>query len=280
MTGWSFLVSRRWAGYLALTIVFAIVCAGLANWQLDRRSQAQAEIARVDNNYDAPPQQIGEVLPTLGAFDESQKWTQLQLSGTYLPEDQLLVRNRPLGGSPGFAVLTPLRLDDGSIFIVDRGWLPTGSLQDAPDVVPAAPSGTVTVVVRIKSGEPEIPGRGAEPGQIATVHLPDIAQRVGGDVYTGAYGLMISESPAPAERPTAQPKPLRDEGPHLSYAFQWYVFALMAFIGLAWAARQEYRTVNADDPAERERAAERARRRAAKAKNDAQIEDELLDAGR
>jgi hypothetical protein len=52
----------------------------------------------------------------------------------------------------------------------------------------------------------------------------------------------------------------------------------MGFIGLGWAVRQEYRIANEDDPAERERAAERARRKAAKPRSDAEIEDELLDA--
>ena len=36
MIGWKFAFSRRWAGYLALTILFAIVCSGLGMWQLAR----------------------------------------------------------------------------------------------------------------------------------------------------------------------------------------------------------------------------------------------------
>ena len=51
----------------------------------------------------------------------------------------------------------------------------------------------------------------------------------------------------------------------------------MGFIGLGWAARQEYRTVNAEEPEEQDRAAERARRQAAKPRSDSDIEDELID---
>ena len=32
--GWSFAFSRRWFGYLAFAIVFAIACGFLSNWQL------------------------------------------------------------------------------------------------------------------------------------------------------------------------------------------------------------------------------------------------------
>ena len=98
--------------------------------------------------------------------------------------------------------------------------------------------------------------------------------------YTGAYGLMASEDPAPDTRPTAVVRPPADEGPHLSYAFQWFVFGVLAFLGLGWAVREEYRTVNSEDPEEQKRAEERARRRAAKPRSDSEVEDELLDSSR
>lgn len=277
MTGWRFLVSARWAGYLALVVVFAVACSLLSSWQLARRAEAEAAIAKIDANYDSPPVALGSLLPTLGSFEDSQEWSQVELHGSYLSDEQILVRTRPLGGNPGFEVLVPFRLDDGSVFVVDRGWVPVGNTQDAPDAVPAAPDGPVTVVARLKPGEPELPGRTAPAGQIATIELHDIAGRIGEPTYTGAYGLLVSESPAPAERPTALPKPARDEGPHLSYAFQWVVFALLGFIGLGWAIRQEYRVVNADDPEERDRAAERERKRAQRTPTDADVEDAVLD---
>lgn len=278
MNGWRFLLSRRWAGYLALTVLFAVVCVFLGNWQLARRAEAQAEIQRVDNNWSAEPVPLAEALPTLDSFDESQKWLPVVMEGEYLQEDELLVRTRPRAGMPGFEVLTPLQLADGTVFIVNRGWLPTGSAQDAPDVVPSAPEGTVTVIARLKAGEPSLAGRSSSGNQISTIQLQEISERLGTENYTGAYGLMISESPEAIDpRPLAVIKPTRDEGPHLSYAFQWYVFAVMAFIGLGWAARQEFRAVNIDDPAERKRAAARATKQSLKTRSDADIEDEILD---
>ena len=70
---------------------------------------------------------------------------------------------------------------------------------------------------------------------------------------------------------------MQDEGLHRSYMIQWVIFALIGFFGLGYAVRQEYRLRNVDDPAERQRAEERERRRASK-KSDADIEDEILDA--
>lgn len=279
MKGWNFAFSRRWLGYLALVIVFAVACAGLSAWQLARRDEARAEITRVEQNWDSAPRAITEVLPSLDSFDAGDKWVRVTLTGEYLVDQELLVRGRPLDGNPGFEQLVPFRLGDGSVFIVDRGWLPTGNAQDLPDVDPGAPTGPATVVVRLKAGEPTIAGRSAPEGQVATINLPQIAAVVDGPLYSGAYGLLDTENPA-ADRPVAVSKPVADEGPHLSYAFQWVAFGIMAFIGLGWAVRQEYRIRNADDPEERERAEARRRRAAAKPKTDAEIEDELLDASR
>lgn len=281
MHRWRFALERRWFGYLAVAILFAIACYFLSQWQFARRDETLAEVAKVEQNYDAAPQPLTAVMTDMDSFDEDQEWSPVEMTGTYLTEDQLLVRSRPYGGRPGFEVLTPLRLDDGSIFIVDRGWVPTGEEQDSPDFVPEAPSGTVTVTARLKPGEPNLPGRSAPAGQVSTINLPTVAGLVGGSVYTGAYGLLDSEDPLPADtRPFAAIKPDVDEGPHLSYAFQWLVFALFGFFGLGYALRTEYRHLNADDPEEMARAEERERKARLRPRSDDEIEDSILDAHR
>ncbi|MDQ4138466.1 MAG: SURF1 family protein, partial [Actinomycetota bacterium] len=121
-----------------------------------------------------------------------------------------------------------------------------------------------------------IPGRSAPEGQIATVQLEDIAERLNRTVYTGAYGLLQSEDPAPAVAPRAAERPEADPGPHLSYALQWVLFGLLAFVALMWAVRQEYRVRNADAPEEQRRAEQRAQRNAAR-RSDDEEEDAILD---
>ncbi len=258
---------RRWGGYIALVVVFGIACGLLSWWQLSRREEAVDEIAKVEANYDAPVASLDELLPDPAGWDDALEWRPVALSGQYLVDQQLLVRNRPREGRPGFEVLVPFRLDDGSVFVVDRGWLPLGSAQDAPDVVPAAPAGEVEVTVRLKPGEPTLPGRSAPAGQIATIHLADVA----GADYTGAYGLLADESPAPDTRPAAAIKPDADEGPHLSYALQWILFAVLAIVGLVWAYRREKRIAALP---EEERAAARTARVPSRDDLD---EDALLD---
>jgi cytochrome oxidase assembly protein ShyY1 len=258
---------RRWGGYLALVIVFAIACGFLSWWQWSRRAQAVAEIDKIEANYDAAPVPLGELVPSLDTDADAEEWHPVVVTGEYLADEQLLVHNRPRNSEAGFEVLVPLRLADGSVFVVDRGWVPAGSTPEAPDSVPAVPDGEITVVVRLKPGEPEIPGRGAPEGQLATVRLPDVAALLDAPTYTGMYGLLISEDPVAAERPLAAIRPAEDEGPHLSYALQWIAFGILAFVGLVWAVRRERKIAAGEIIVVRK-------------ERDAEIEDALLDAQR
>lgn len=277
-TGWTFLYSKRWLGYWALLLVFSVVCVLLGNWQFSRRADARAEIARIDANYDASPVPLAEVVGSLDEFDEAaDKWTPVTITGTYLEDQQLLVRNRPNSSQVGYEVLSPLLTPSGEVFVIDRGWIAgDGLAADAVDI-PPVPSGTVEVIARLKASEPTIQGRIAEGNTVGTINLPQVAAIVGSPMYTGAYGLLVSEQPA-GDTGLLSERPERDEGPHLSYALQWYVFIVIALLGVLYAAKQEYRTCNPDDQRSRNDAARGARRRERRGLSDAEDEDALLDA--
>jgi len=264
---------RRWGAYLVLVVVFAVACGLLSWWQWDRRAETLAQGALVTRNYESAPVAVDRLLPGLGSWRADEEWRPVSLSGHYLADEQLLVRNRVFNGNPGFEVLVPFQLDDGRVFVVDRGWLSIGSKQDTPDHVPPPPAGAATVMVRLQQSEPVLPGRTAPHGQIPEINAARVAVLAGmtGSTYTGAYGLLASENPQPAERPAAAQEPVIDEGPHLSYAIQWIVFAALAFFGLVWAYRREKR-INAL-PVE-ERAAARAPQSRS---SDADAEDAILD---
>lgn len=239
--GWGVLLTRRWIGYLTLAVVFAAACVGLGFWQFARLDEARMHIARIDANYDAAPVAIDLVLADSDSFDVSQTWKPVVASGQYDVANQILVRSRPLDGQIGFEVLTPLVLTDGRVFIIDRGWIPSGETTAEPGNVPDPPQGEVTVIARLKPPEPALAGREAVDGTVPTIHLPMIRTLVGPETIVGAYGTLDSESPAVAEMPTPPQKPALDEGPHLSYALQWLLFAIMGFVGLGLAVRNERR---------------------------------------
>lgn len=269
--------TKRWLSYLLLTALFAGACVALSTWQFARRDEARQEIDRVLANYNAQPIPLTEALPVQDEFNENDKWIPVVVTGKYLVDDQLVVRSRPREQVAGVEVLTPLKTDDGSIFIVDRGWLPANEDPEEPYTLPEPPTGDVTVIARLKASEPSIPGRGMSDGQLATIELPLIQEVLGSPTYTGAYGLLESETPAPVESaPLPALEPSLDEGAHLSYALQWIMFGILAFIGLGWAVRNELRIRNSDTEESKAKLAAQAQKRASKPSEE-DIEDAILD---
>lgn len=232
----------RWTIYVALAVLFAIACAFLSQWQFTRNEERAGQLALVEVNYDAPVVPLDEILPDGSSFAPGDEWRPVTVTGTYRVEDQLLVRNRAHGGTSAFEVLVPLHLDDGRVVIVDRGWEPPGNEQPIPDAVPQAPAGEVTVTGRLRPGEPmPSSGRSAPDGQVPTIHLPLVADLItdGDRAETDAYLMLVSEDPAPATTPNAVRPPSEDPGPHLSYAIQWILFAIMGFVFIGYVIRTE-----------------------------------------
>ncbi|MGH3654927.1 SURF1 family cytochrome oxidase biogenesis protein [Glutamicibacter sp.] len=244
-----FLASTRWVGWLILVAIFAAACIGLGNWQADRRAEVLQGIERVNRNYFAEPATGKQALEHFQNLDEDKTWMTAQLTGEYLTADTMIVRNRIKAGSPGYEVLVPFRTTEGATVIVNRGYLPIGNQESGhPDAVPAPPAGKITLDVRLKPSEIRL-DRGAPDGQLPSIQLEDYAKLLDYEIAQGAYGLMYEEDPAPATAPLQLDAPDMDEGPHLSYEIQWYIFGVLAFVGFWYAARQQ-KKLNAEDAAE------------------------------
>lgn len=245
-----FLATTRWVGWLVLVAIFAAACISLGNWQSDRRTEVLEGIERVNRNYFAEPVTGKQALENFEHLDEQKIWITAELTGEYLAEDTMIVRNRIKAGRPGYEVLVPFKTEQGTTVIVDRGYLPIGNKEGGhPDTVPAPPTGKVNVDVRMKPAEIRL-DRGAPEGQLASIQLEDYAKHLDYPIAQGAYGLMYEEDPAPATAPLQLDAPDMDEGPHLSYEIQWYIFGVLAFVGFWYAARQQ-KKLNAEDAAER-----------------------------
>ncbi|WP_308220899.1 SURF1 family protein [Microbacterium sp. CIAB417] len=266
----------RWTAYVAVAIAFAIACVFLSNWQFARNGERAAQLALVERNYDADAVPLDEMLPS-DQLDPESEWHPVVVVGEYVPEQQTVVRNRPHGGTSAFEVLTPLRTSDGRVLIVDRGWIPPAESGDGPSAIPAPPTGTVSVVVRLRAPE-ALPtsGRTAPAGQVPTINLPLVAETTGPTTLTSAYGVLVSESPAVAEMPYALDAPSEDPGPHLSYAVQWILFAVMGFVFIGYIIRTERRK-RAEDDDETTPTASPVLRRPARVDRDAEQEDAILD---
>ena len=192
---------KRWLVWLVLVVVFAASCVFLSEWQFERRAARVVEIELVQQNFDKPAVAIA----TVDLVAKQSKWTPVRVVGEYLNESQVLVRNRPRSGQPGFETVVAFRTVDGQTFAVSRGWLPTGNLQDSPDVLPLPSEKTQEIVARLVPGERQL-DRGAPDGQVASMNLAEIAAETGLQINQQWYLRLASEQ-EPAEQAVKLLKP-------------------------------------------------------------------------
>lgn len=259
---------KRWSGWLALVVVFSVACVYLSSWQFDRRQEALDAMDQLALNYDAPVVSLTSIA-SVDNFDSKNEWRQVSLRGSYLIEESVLVRNRPLNGQAGFLQLVPFQLETGEVVAVERGWLSVTSDYEPPANPPLPSTSAQELIGHVRASEPTL-DRSAPPGQLATINIGALveAQSLGGQVFQKLYVRMSAESEAVAQNPRQLARPEIGEGNHLSYALQWILFALMAAAALVWGIKKEREAI-ANSP--------RVSRRKNLGQVDAEIEDSLLD---
>jgi cytochrome oxidase assembly protein ShyY1 len=292
--------TRQWIVLAVAAVVLAALCLVAGRWQWERAESRNAEIDLVNANWSAPAVPADQILAGPGAVvPDTDVWQRVELEGHYVTDATVLLRNRPVAGRNGYHVLVPFetRLDGQEVVIViNRGTVPLGTDGSRPDAIPAPPSGTVTVVASLRADEPPS-DRDAPPGQVQAISTEQVlaAGPDGGSWAegrtVGAYGALRTEDPAPQTALATLPKPDTDPGSHLSYAFQWGIFAIGAVGGYILLWRRERgalrgETVSAgdlllasDDRSDadgvRARRPARERRRTAEDEEDALIEAQL-----
>ncbi len=154
-------------------------------------------------------------------------------TGTYVPSDEVVVNARALNGGPGVWILTPLRLDSGRAVAVLRGFVPAPGPLDAPPRGIDPPAGRVTVTGIVQPLDSSPFPAPAGPSSRAFDN-PDVARLATQVRYPldPAYLQLRSSDPAQAGQvPVPLPPPTLDDGPHLNYAGQWFLFTAVVLIG-------------------------------------------------
>lgn len=245
------LLGRETLLALAGVLLLSAVCVLLGLWQFGRYEDRADQAAVIRANYDAAPVALEDVLPEAGSpLAPTDEWTPVTLQGSYCTTGDcvLYVRNRQLSGTVGFWQLAPFTTEDGTTVLVVRGWVPSDRDASQPADPAPVPDGEVTVTVRLRPAEPVL-DREPPPGQTHSVNPGQSAGLMGldpEDLVTGAYGELVAEQPA-APRPEALPSPDTSLGPHLSYAFQWWIFALFFPAALIYRTRRQLLDLAAEE---------------------------------
>lgn len=226
----------RWIILVSLMSVLAYVFIQLGEWQLRRleeRRNTNAQVVAHSHSEAVPYEQIMD-----HEITDADQWQVVRVRGSYTG-DTFHVRYRNQSGA-GAEVLSVLRAEDGRLVLVDRGFVPKA--QSKPDAAPPAPpEGEVEIVGYVKRDE-----RGQSEAitphsnNIRLINSAAISESLGTSLVNGYIAAISS---APADHPSLQPiaLPALDEGPHLSYAWQWFSFTAIALVGVVVLIRADIR---------------------------------------
>lgn len=261
----SFLLKPGWLVLAVVVAGFAYMCFTLlAPWQLGKNTHAEQRNALISDSFGAEPVPLAQVLKPGQEPPPGDEWRRVTVTGTYLPDQQVLARLRSSLGSPAYEVLTPLRIAEGSmrdsVVLVDRGFVhPVQGTQPPP--VPAAPAGLVSLEARLRVDEQAQQHAKLDTGGIQQVYAVNAAEvsSATGLTITPGYLQLAENQPGVLE---ALPLPQLDAGPYLSYGLQWIAFGVMAPLGLGyfvWAELRERRSTRSARDAETPEGAESGR---------------------
>jgi surfeit locus 1 family protein len=230
--------------FVAFAVFAAAVCVRLGFWQLHRRDERRARNALIVARLDSEVVDVG----ALPRDSVAARFRRVRVSGALDYDHELVYATRTRRGSPGVNLLTPVRRPgNDTAILVDRGWVysPDGSTVDATkwrdrdsvftgyvEEVPSTGGATFT----------------SRPNVIARLSYDVVAKALPypvAPVYVVA--LPGADTTTAADRIARLTVPPLDEGPHLSYAIQWFGFATVALVGAAFVIRQA-RGDAGDDP--------------------------------
>jgi surfeit locus 1 family protein len=224
---------------IAAALVFAVLAA-LGTWQLERRSWKLGLIERVSTRVHALPVGApgrGE-WPLVTAADH--EYRHVRVTGVFLNGFETQVAaSTELG--PGFWVMTPLRMRDGALVLVNRGFVPTDRRDPATRRAgEIAGETTVTGLLRItepggtllRSNDPSADRwYSRDVAAIAAAHgLTDVAP----------FFIDADATPSGLDSPVGGLTVITFHNNHLVYAITWYGLALMLAGGTAYVIRQEW----------------------------------------
>lgn len=246
---YTFLLKPKWIGFHLLCLAAVVGMIGLGLWQLRRLDEKQTFNSRVTEHTNADVVPLDSV--SLDGPADELSYRRVSTTGTYLSDPSFEVVNVTQSGTTGRNMINALQLADGSLIVVNRGFVPTGT------PLPAPPPGEVQVLARLKGGQVAGTGQPSDDGSQALTEIRRVDLAALGQQFDQPLAPMYLEllQSTPAEPSSVSPVafPELSEGPHLSYAGQWAIFSISVAVGWAFAVRKSIRARSGAAPPKKRR---------------------------
>jgi surfeit locus 1 family protein len=225
------------------TVVGCAILIFLGVWQLHRLAWKEGLIARIEERAKAAPTPLPPPSQWATLRPDDYEYRHVALDGVFENDKEALVF-RPAGGAartPGFLVLTPLKLSSGAYLIVNRGFVPLDK-KDPASRPESQIEGQKHVEGLMRPPEPRdafTPADRPETGQYFTRDPGLIAAHFG--LFPAApFSVDADKTSAPGFAPQGGASEVTLPNNHLVYALTWFGLALGwigAFAAFAWQNR-------------------------------------------
>jgi surfeit locus 1 family protein len=223
------LAARRFAPVLHWTLLAAaavVLFASLGRWQLGRAEEKRV----LFESFAAGSAGFAE-LPA--GLEPVERYRRVRAQGRYDPSRQFLLDNMTHEGVPGYHVLTPLLREDGSVVVVDRGFIPLTASRDAlPDLAvsdaPRALTGRADSPPR-PAVELEAPPASGWPRIVSFPRTDELAAALEARVHPQ---LLLLDAGEPDGFLRDWRPPGMSPEKHVGYAVQWFGLALA--VAVTW----------------------------------------------
>lgn len=219
-------MSRRSIVFCALAVLATILFVRLGFWQLARLHEKLQRNAAIAVQQRQPPVQFASMPRDTAAAH----YRRATVTGVFDYANELVLSSRTHQGSPGVELITPIRLaGSDTAVLVDRGWV------YSPDGVSVdrsrwreRDSATVTAYVQQYAPDAGTTGAARDPRVVRRISRREVSSRI---PYPLAPYYLVQTGDTASAHPVRREMPTLDDGPHRSYAIQWFFFAAIALGG-------------------------------------------------
>ena len=214
------LLTKKWIALTLIVVILNPVFKSLSDWQYRRLLARQQFNAQIINAQKLPEVEFTALAPNGQIENQVDLWRTVTATGTFLSDQQYLLRKRSLESEAGLWVVTPFKTTGGQIITVVRGWTAAGASATQNPALSDLTNQSVTLTGRLREITPKYLD---EPSDLPT------GQRMGlNPEYGDAYIELVSSTPQLTNSEIVNlPMPILTDGPHHSYALQWLLFLVM-----------------------------------------------------
>ena len=241
---YKFLFRPIWVLLHVTVIATIVLMVNLAIWQINRYHEKVDFNSTVQQRLNEPIVPVAQLLSAIESGTESPQtveWRTVLVIGEYLDAETVEAVNRAQDGYSGKDPLTPIRMANNELLLINRGFM-----QLSKEVQPA-PSGQVQIIGRVRAPEVRRRFRISDPTQgelleVSNIDLERLSMQMPSELAP-IFVEVLESKPADSPELSQIMAPALSTGSHLSYTFQWFIFATFVLAGWIVVMRRKIKTL-------------------------------------